>query len=532
MQFSLIVNIVSLLVVFIGISMLVPAAVGLYYMETDVYSTALAAAVTLGVGGLLYFATSLNKKRSSLSHREGFLIVAFGWIAVTFFGALPYYFFAHFPVESTRIVERVPFIETQEYVPKNEICESSVNLGTKAFCSFTNTMFESVSGFTTTGGTVLGKGLWEYETRKKEEEMPHGIMVWRSMTQWLGGMGIVVLAIAVLPLLGVGGMDLFRAEVPGPTTERIMPRVRETSKQLWKVYVMLTVFTVLLLLGAGLTPFMAINHAFTTLSTGGFSPLVASVGQLGNPAAEVVITVMMFFGGVSFTLHFVLLMQRKFLFFRDTEFQVYSAIVIGTILIVSSALWVAGGPFLETLRLAAFQVVSIITTTGYSSTDYEQWRSVAPVAAIALLGMFFIGGCAGSTSGGIKCIRIWLLMKQAYRDLVKQIHPHAVIHIKVAKKVVDESILRSLTAFVTLYFLLFGLGVLIISVSGEDMVTAITTSISCIGNVGPGFGGIGPMENFDHFSDLVKWVCIALMLLGRLEVYTFLILFLPTFWKS
>ncbi|HEX7071720.1 MAG TPA: TrkH family potassium uptake protein, partial [Rhodothermales bacterium] len=366
---------------------------------------------------------------------------------------------------------------------------------------------------------------------------------WRSLTHWIGGMGIIVLTLAILPILGVGGMQLFRAEVPGPSTDKLTPRIRETAKRLWYVYVGLTVLHVLFLLPA-MNLFEAINHAFATMGTGGFSTRDASVAAFDSPYVEWIITVFMFLAGMNFALHYRLVRGRAGSVFRDTELRAYFAIIVVATLFVAAGTWrttiallpgaglPAGfegyaGP-LEALRYAAFQVVSIVTTTGYASADYELWPALS--TGILFL-MFFVGGMAGSTGGGVKVMRHVLLFKNSFREIKQLVHPQAVMPIRMNDQVVPPEVMRNVLSFAVLYFGLIALGTAVMALFGSDLLSAFGAAITCIGNVGPAFGTIGPTENFGHFSAPAKWTLSFLMMAGRLEVFTVLILFVPTFWR-
>lgn len=482
MSFALVFRIQGFLLIMLGLSMCAPPLVGLAYGQHGQQHFVLSIAITLLCG--LSLAVCLPRTRKNISQREGFLIVSLGWMLASLFGCLPFLFD-----------------------------------GTCA--TLTDAYFETVSGFTTTGSTIL----------KKIEGLPLSTLFWRSMIQWLGGMGIIVFSIAILPVLGIGGMQLFKAEVPGPVVEKIKPRIAETARSLWKVYAMLSAAMTLLLMLCGMDLFEALCHTFTTMATGGFSTRDISIEAFGNPMIEMVILFFMFAAGMNFVLHYRSL-HGKFKHLRtDREFLVYLAITAAATLLISLSLYGSGTftSMLTALRHSAFQVVSIITTTGYSSVNFDTWPHFSKLILLLLM---FIGACAGSTAGGIKCIRGLLVCKVGYRELFYTVHPHAVSSVKVAGKPVAEPILRSVVVFVVLYIIIFFIGALFMAQCGLDPVSALSASAACLGNVGPGLGSVGPYGNFAFIPAFGKWVLIMLMLLGRLEIYTLLILLVPAFWRK
>jgi trk system potassium uptake protein TrkH len=360
--------------------------------------------------------------------------------------------------------------------------------------------------------------------------MSHSILLWRSFTQWLGGMGIILLSIAILPLLGVGGMQLYKAEVPGPVTDKLRPRIRDTAKLLWKVYLLFTFLEFILLRAGGMTFFDAICHSFTTMAIGGFSTKNASIEAFNSVYIEGVITFFMFLAGVNFALHFQLLSGNGKALLRDNEFVFYVIILFASVICLMTGLMLFNGyDFVSALRYGSFQGVSIMTTTGYSSTNFGAWSYFGQYFLLMLM---FIGGCAGSTAGGIKVLRIHLLLKQGYRELYRLIHPHAVSHIKFNGRKVSPEIMESIWGFFFLYILLFVIAGQIMSFLGLDTVTALSSVAASIGNVGPGLGTVGPYDNFSHLPTAGKWVLTSCMILGRLEIYTLLVLFLPEYWKK
>jgi trk system potassium uptake protein TrkH len=498
-----------------GLVMIIPGLIALFYQEEDLLSSILASILTLLCGGIMFCLGKKGKGEEGITHREGFAIVTGVWLFCCLFGAFPYYLYAHIPLRVSDSSRSLPD------------CRLDKGIGSE-FCSFTDSFFESTSGFTTTGASIIKRGLWKRPKRGKDE-LPHGLLFWRAITQWLGGMGIIVLGLAILPFLGVGGMQLFKAETPGPIASKLQPRIRETAKILWGIYIFITGIEVLLLMIGGLDPFNAVIHSFTTMATGGFSTMEKSIGAFGNRYIEWIITLFMFLAGVNFSLHYAFLIRKPSSYIRDPEFRFYAGIIFGFILLITVIFQLKGMAFEGSLRQAAFQVISILTTTGYSSVDFEAW--IKP-AAFFLFVLMFIGGCAGSTGGGIKCIRIWILLKQAYKELYRLEHPHAVYQVKLKGKVVSQEAIQSIQGFVSLYFLFFFLFSIIIAFSGLDFVTVVSSVIACMGNIGPGFGDVGPMDNYAHISGFGKWILSFSMILGRLEIYTVILLFIPEYWRG
>jgi trk/ktr system potassium uptake protein len=485
------------LVVFAGVAMLVPAAIGLWYGEPSWWSFLVASTGAVIVGGPVW-AIWGRGEADSLRIREGFVIVALAWVVISLVGAIPF------------VVGGV--LE-----------------------SYTDAFFETVSGFTTTGATILGGG-----GNPAIEDIPASFLFWRSLTHWMGGMGIIVLTLAILPILGVGGMQLFKAEVPGPSADKLTPRVRETARRLWLIYVGFTAVQVLALLPA-MSFFDAVNHAFATMATGGFSTLNGSVGQFDSAYVDWVVILFMFFAGVNFALHFRMLRGKAITVFKDTELRVYAAVVAISSLVIAVGLWepvralmpgtelsqgYAG--FLDALRFGAFQATAIVTTTGFGTADYELWPPMA-IGTIFLL--FFVGGMAGSTGGGVKVVRVVLLFKNSFKEIKQLVHPQALLNVRLNGKVVSQDIMRNVLSFMVLYLGLIGAGTLALSIIGVDLLTSFGAAISSVGNVGPAFGSLGPSENYAHLPGLAKWVLSFLMVAGRLEIFTMLIIFAPSFWR-
>jgi trk system potassium uptake protein TrkH len=481
MRWSRVFRIVGVLIAFIGLAMLPALLLGLYLGEAkSIKAFAAATALTVGAGGglFLYF----RKLDNGLTHRDGFAIVTLTWVGAGIFGALPFYFGG-------------------------------------VFGSFCDCAFESFSGFTTTGSSVLAD----------IEAVEKSILLWRSLIQWLGGMGIIVLSLAILPFLGVGGMQLYKAEVPSPMPDKLTPRIHDTAKVLWKVYFLLTLLAALFLLAGGMGLFDAVCHALTTLPTGGFSTQNASLGQYGSAYFEWVVFFFMVFAGINFSLHYSLLQGNPKAYLANPECRFFLILLAIFILIVFVDLRTG---FYESsekaLRYGAFQVASLLSTTGYASADYELWPSASKMV---LFSCMVIGGCAGSTAGAVKLLRLMLVFKYCYRELMQLIHPRAVLPVRLGKRVVSEEVLKGVTAFLALYVGLFAVFSLALALMGVDLTTAFSGVASALGNIGPGFGAVGPMENFAGLPYGAKWLLMVCMVLGRLEIYTVIVLLVPEFWR-
>ena len=482
MCFSQIFRLIGILNFFLGLSMLAPLAISLIYSDGSFYALLFSFIITSGTGIALFFLIG-KINYVSLSQREGMAIVTFGWLSAGLFGSLPFLF--------------------------------STSIGT-----LTNAYFESISGFTTTGASILAN----------IESLPKAILFWRSQIQWMGGMGIIVLSIAILPFSGVGGMQLYKAEIPSPVVDKLQPRISETAKTLWKVYLFITVLEIGLLFIGGMPLFDSICHAFCTMPTGGFSTQNGSIGQYSNAYFDGVITFFMILAGINFSLHFRFLKGDFRVFVRDPECRVYLFILAILICLVTFNIHGAVYNSLsQALRRAAFQVTSIITTTGFVTANYATWPSLSQI--IILLCMF-IGAMAGSTGGAIKIIRVILFVKHGYQEIFTLIHPHAVRSIKLGGKPVPEAVLNSIWGFFILYIGLFIVTVIIMSVIGLDIPTSFASVAATIGNVGPGFGLVGPTNNYLAIPNLGKWILIFCMILGRLEIYTVIIMLAPAYWRK
>jgi trk system potassium uptake protein TrkH len=482
MNYKVILNITGFLLILSGILMTSGIPFSIYYGHDDIISILISSGITIFAGIILWFFTR-DADRLQLGKREGYLIVTLGWLSMAVFGSIPFIIYGAIP-------------------------------------SYTDAFFETMSGFTTTGATIL----------TDIEALPVGLLFWRSLTQWLGGMGIIVLSLAILPFLGIGGMQLFSAEVPGVTKDKFHPRIKETAKRLWGIYVILTGAEVLLLLIGGLNLFDAINHAFTTMATGGFSTKNASTAHFDSVFVQYVFIVFMLFAGMNFTLHYFALHLKFEAFKRNTEFKFYILFIFSTTLII---MFIHRPHHVfeleESFRQSLFHVTSLVTTTGYVSSDYENW---APFSRIFFFTLLFIGGCAGSTGGGIKFARHYLLLKNGLLEFKRLIHPRAVIPVRFNDKSVSTEIISNVQAFFIIYILLFVFGAVLLSLLGLDFFTAAGAAATCIGNVGPGMGVVGPVGNFANLPDISKWILSFFMLVGRLELFTVLLLFAPAFWKK
>ena len=480
MSFRPVLKVLGFLLLVTAGCLLLPALVSALYGEPDWRHFLAAAGIGAVIGGLLLLTL---RDAPDLKVREGFAVVAIGWLGVGLLGALPCWLSGQIP-------------------------------------SFTDAAFESVSGFTTTGASILV----DIESRT------HGTLFWRALSHWLGGMGIVLLALAILPLLGVGGMQLFRAEVPGPVAERLTPRIRQTAKLLWAVYFLLTVLEVAALMVAGMGPFDAVCHSFATMATGGFSNHNSSVGGYATPAVEWIIILFMFLAGANFSLHYLALTGRLRAYLEDEEFRFYGSIILVCTALIAGNLFFVGfyEGRVETFRQALFQVVSIITTTGFGTADYLQWP---PLAHALLLILMAVGGCAGSTGGGVKVMRVFILLRHAKYELKKMLHPRAVYTLWFNNRALSPALLTNVLGFFLLYMIVYVSGVVILTLGGRDLVTSVGATAATLGNIGPGLGLVGPASNYAMLMDWEKWLLVMFMLIGRLEIFTVLVLFLPEAWR-
>ncbi len=472
----------GLLLMVFSLAMLPPIAVGMYYQDGGVMPFVESFTLLLGIGFILW--APVRDTRHELRMRDGFVIVVLFWVGLGLAGSLPL-IFSH-----------------------------------KPSISVTDAVFESISGLTTTGATVL-TGL---------DNLPRSILIYRQQLQWLGGMGIIVLAVAVLPVLGVGGMQVFRAETPGPVKEaKLTPRIAETTRALWYIYLFLTISCALAYLGAGMTLFDSVAHALSTVATGGFSTHDSSIGFYDSPKIELVAIVFMTLSGMNFALHFFFWKTRKFkTYYKDSELRTYLLLiaVIGVLLLALLHSRAISDSASHATRMGLFQTISFATTTGFTTTSYGHWPAFVPVM---LLFMSFVGGCAGSTGGGIKVIRLLLLFKQGARETFRLIHPSATMLVKVRGKSIDENILESVWGFFSAYVFMFVVLMLIMLFTGMDQVTAFSAVAASLNNLGPGLGDVA--ANYASISDVQKWILSLAMVFGRLEIFTLLVVMTPAFWR-
>ena len=462
-----------------GISMLMPLLISYIYGEPDFSGHLKSSIICFCFGLPIWYVTRKNR---SLSSKDGFAIVSLAWLLVALTGTFPFYF-------------------------------------TDSITSFTDAWFESMSGVTTTGSSILSD----------IEILPHGVLFWRSFLQWIGGMGIIVFTIAILPLLGVGGVQLFKAEVPGPVADKIRPRVKETAKILWMVYIGFTAVETILLAAFGMPLFDAVCHSFTTMPTGGFSTQNASLGAYESNAIQYIVIIFMFIAGANFTLHFRAITGNFKSYSKDSEFLTYFGIIILTsILIFANINAVSQSWTYDTFLDSLFQTVSIITTTGFGTSDYELWPFFSQFLIIILM---FVGGMGGSTGGGMKVARIILLIKFAATETRRMLHSRAIIPIRIGSRYITEDVIRNTLGFFLIYISIFALTTLILTMLNLDFESAIGAAASAIGNIGPGLGNYGPTDNFSLLHPFGKWMLSFCMLLGRLEVFTVMVLFSRTFWK-
>ncbi|MDO5608955.1 MAG: TrkH family potassium uptake protein [Capnocytophaga sp.] len=493
MNYKIITYLLGLLLLLNGGFMLLSALVSVLYKEDTALGMFLSVAITLLLGGLMLWVTRKHSKK--LDSREGYIIVTMGWVAMSLSGMLPY-------------------------------------LLTGATSSLTDAFFETMSGYTTTGATIFND----------VEILPKGVLFWRSITHWIGGMGIIVLTIAILPLLGIGGMQLFVAEAPGIKADKLHPRITDTAKRLWYIYVSYTFVETLLLWWAGMSFFDAINHSLSTLSSGGFSTKNLSLAYWNDqPLIQYIVVAFMFLAGANFVLSYFFFKGKFDKVFADDELKTYVKILLFSTIIVAFIVYFQAS-FVEneynpqlwgraeaTVRHSLFSVVSVITTTGFVTADYSDWT---PFLKIFFFALMFIGASAGSTAGGIKIVRHLLMWKNSMYEFRRAMHPSAIIPVRFNQRSVSRDIMYKIMAFFVLYVLLFLLGALVLGFLGSDFETALGGAATSLGNIGPGLGKLNPLANFNDLNDLSKWWCAFLMLTGRLEIFTVLILFSPSFWRN
>ncbi|MFW6287156.1 MAG: TrkH family potassium uptake protein [bacterium] len=469
MNFRSIFNILGNLLHIIALSMFLPIIVGLYYREDDAFVFIITMGVTALSGFLL---KNFRFSRHGLQYKDGFVVVTLGWLLVSLYGAFPF-------------------------------------LLAGIFSNPIDAFFESVSGFTTTGATVI----------MSLESLSHTMLFWRSLTHWLGGMGIIVITIAILPQLA-GNMYLFKAEVPGPLHNRLKPRLQDTAKTFLSIYIILTLLQIIILYFIGMPVFEGLIHSFGTISTGGFSSRALSVGAYRNAVIDVIVIIFMFIGATNFELIFNFLKGKWRIIFKNEEFKFYIFLLLIAITLITFNLYNNNYDFIKSLRYASFQVVSISSTTGYATVDYDSWP---PFSRWILLILMFIGGSAGSTAGGIKVIRVKVLLKKGIQELYRLLHPRSINKVKIDNMLVSESVSTSILGFFFLYIIVFVTAVVFLTYFGIDIVSSISAVASTLGNIGPGLELVGPLNSYMPLPDTVKMILIGCMLLGRLEIYTILV---------
>lgn len=474
-------RVIGVLLILLGGMMCLCLPFSFYFQSGDGWPIFQSSLICFGCGLPLWLYKF--KGDTTLNKREGYLIVALGWLAMVTFGTLPYLLSGQIP-------------------------------------GIIDALFESVSGMTTTGASVL----------TDIEATPKGILFWRSMTQWIGGMGIIVLTVAIFPLLGIGGIELFIAEAPGPTSDKLHPRIQETAKRLWLIYVSLTAILCALLFAFGMNFYDAINHALTTMATGGFSTKNASMAYYDLPGIQYLIVLFMLIAGTNYTVIYYSIKGRFRQVWQSDEFKAYIGLILFLAVVITFGVFHATDlPFEKAFRDSIFQIVSLITTTGFVSADYTSWSNGLTMLFFILM---FCGACAGSTSGGIKLIRHFAFFKNSILEFKRILHPKAIVPLKINGQVVRGRVITHIIIFLLLYLLLFLLGSIVVSIMGLDFKTAIGAVATSLGNVGPGIGKVGPVDNFAWLPDSVKLFLSFLMLLGRLELFTILVLFTPYFWQS
>ena len=475
-------NIIGILLMINGFLMLTAVPFGLYHSESSWKGILISSLINSAVGAFLYYRTK-DAENKDLKRRDGYLIVTSSWICMCLFGMLPYIITGQIPNAS-------------------------------------NAFFETVSGYTTTGATILDD----------IESLDHSILYWRSLTQWIGGMGIIVLAVAILPFLGIGGMQLFVAEAPVFSLDKLQPRIKETAKRLWIIYISFTILLFFILWAEGMNLFDAVNHAMTTFATGGFSTKNASIGYFESPLIQYTIILFMIISATNFTLTYFALKLDFRKVINNEEFRIYVSFILILTLIVFSSLVLIDNSYLEeTFRDSLFNIASIVTTSGFTTADFTGWTEFITILFFILM---FFGACAGSTSGGIKIVRHVILLKNSYIEIKKQLHQSGVFPLKFNNRRVPAEVVSNILAFTMLYVVVFSLGSIIMTIMGVDFMTSIGSVAATLGNVGPGIGDVGPSSTYNSIPVGGKWFLALLMFIGRLELFTFLMIITPIFWRN
>ncbi|NJC27928.1 TrkH family potassium uptake protein [Neolewinella antarctica] len=478
-NFRPVARVIAILLAVVGVMMWTGVPFSVYYGE-DPMPLLLAGALSLLSGGICFLIK--NPQGIPIRKREGYMIVVLSWVSMVASGMLPYLFSGVIP-------------------------------------TFPEAIFETVSGMTTTGASVL----------TDIEIQPKGILYWRSLTQWIGGMGIIVLTVAIFPLLGIGGIELFAAEAPGPTSDKLHPRISETAKRLWFIYVGLTAVLFFVLWALGMNKFEAVNHALTTMATGGFSTRNASAGDF-SPVIQYALILFMFLAGVNYTVLYLSFKGRFSDVWKSEELKAYSLVVLLLVVLFTVRVYYATGAtdLEQSFRDSFFQIVSLITTTGFVSADYTSWSTSLTIICFVLL---FLGACAGSTSGGIKIIRHLVFLKNSYLEFKRIVHPAAIVPLRLNGEIVQGRVINHVFNFLLLYLLIFVVGSVLLAAMGLDFRTALGAMATSLGNVGPGIGKVGPVDNFAWLPGHIKLFLSGIMIIGRLEIYTVLVLFTPFFWR-
>lgn len=479
MDSGLVLKTIGHLLIVEAVFMIAPLGVSIYYGESDFKAFFIAILITAFVGTILSFSRA---RKEAVRYKEGFMIVGLGWLLISIFGAIPF-------------------------------------LLAGTFDNFIDAFFETVSGFTTTGASVL----------KDIESQPHGILFWRSLTHWLGGMGVLVFTLSLLPAVGMSSLNILKAESTGPTPGKLVPKIAETARILYIIYILLTGLEIIFLKIGGMPLFDAVTHTFATVGTGGFSTKNKSIAAYNMPSIEWVIMIFTFLAGVNFSLYYDVLMGKFKSLFKDREFQFYCTVIGIAIILITINITDSWGNILLSFRQAAFQVVTIITSTGFATLDYSIWPAFSKMILFILM---FFGGCAGSTSGGIKILRVMLVFKYIKREFYKLIHPNSVISIRIGGQTIPENVVQNVIAFVLLYFLIFAGLSLILLTQDMDLISSTSAVVASLSNIGPGFGSVGPAMNYAGLTTFTKILLSFTMILGRLEIYTVLILITPIFWKD